>query len=671
MARRSRREAEAGEHEGRGAQPAETVATRREQYLVARRPGAPPAGAESVDLNAVRAALERDPEIRIKRTLTPTGLGSLAGGLPAQQAIIVAEMPRDRAEQVSRMPHLVIEPDHPLTLEEAAVPFARDPGVVAPHAPGPTVTIAVTGKDQEPVEGAGVFVFGSSWPAQAVTDAGGQAQVTLLDDSVDSVRGLLVKPRAGYWSLWLADPALDPNRPNPVSLTPLDHSFPNFPNQEVVGWGLRAMRLDQLPANYRGHGVRVAVVDSGVATSHQQLQPVVKGGYDAVAQSPQGWDRDEYGHGSHAAGIIAAAADGKGIRGIAPEVELHSIRVFPGGRVSHLIDALNRCIELQVDLVNLGVGCEEYSELLELKLREAKELGVACIVAAGSSGGPVQYPASSPHVLTVAAIGRWGEFPADSYHATQAWDGPAESTEQYFSARFSCAGPEIDVCAPGVAVLSCVPPNDYAMRDGTSAAAPHVTGLAALVLAHHPELQGALRVRDAARVDRLFRLLRQSARPLNLDPNRTGAGLPDAVNALLRRHPEIQAVQPEELRRRLLAILEAGQSGTTDRATLVEQILVTVQQSSALPIAAVPQPRGDDPRFALKQLRGAMQQAGLLPRKGRGAGLASQQRARGAAAMGASAGPGAGRSSGEGGTTPGDGWPMRELTEVMRQTGLL
>jgi subtilisin family serine protease len=635
-----------------------SVTSRRQQYLIARRPASLAGSGESLDFNAVREALERDPEITIKRTLTPTRFGPLGTGLPGRRAIIVAEMPKERAEQMSRLPQLVVEPDHPLVLGDPTVPFLCDPGVLMPLGAGPTLTIRVTGKDEAPVEGANVFLFGNTWPAQAVTDANGEAQVPFFGESLAAVRGLYVKPRAQYWSRWVPDPELDASRPNVVALTPLDQTFPNFPDQEVTGWGLRAMRLDQLPTNYRGHGVRVAVVDSGLAAGHQDLKGVVKGGYDVIGQNQQTWDRDEIGHGSHCAGIIAGLDNGKGIRGIAPDAEVFAIKVFPDGRFSHLIEALDRCIELQVDIVNLSFGSNQRSELLDDKIREAKELGVACVVAAGSSSGPVQFPASSPHVLAVAAVGRQGEFPAESYHETQVWEGSPDASEEYFSARFTCFGPEIDVCAPGVAILSCVPPNDYAVWDGTSVAAPHVAGLAALVLAHHPDFQGPFKVRNSARVERLFQILRQSARPLNLgDPNRTGAGLPDAINALLLSHPE---VRPEELLQRLLAVVEAGQTAPADRAALVQQILATFQQAGVTPGAVSAPAPSLDPRFALKQLRGAMQQAGLLPSKSRRAALSAMQRASGAEPSAAAAG-----------AMPGNGWPMRQLTEAMRRGGLL
>jgi subtilisin len=209
---------------------------------------------------------------------------------------------------------------------------------------------------------------------------------------------------------------------------------------------------------------------------------------------------------------------------------MHVCKLFPGGHVSQLIDALEYCIEHQVDVASLSLsGCEP-SEVLEQQLLRAKRLGVACIAAAGNSGGAVEYPASSPQVLAVAALGKWGEFPADSYHARTA--GLVDSAG-FFSPRFTCVGPQIALCAPGVAILSAVPPNNYAVWDGTSMAAAHVAGLAALVLAHHPEFLTRFKLRNSARVDRLFQILAASALPVGSgDPWRTGFGLPDVPAAL-------------------------------------------------------------------------------------------------------------------------------------------
>src|SRR5262249_26112402 len=151
--------------------------------------------------------------------------------------------------------------------------------------------------------------------------------------------------------------------------------------------------------------------------------------------------------------------------------------------------------------------------------------------AAGNSAGPLQYPARSPCVLAVSALGKLGEFPSDSYHATL--PVPPASPDGLFFPRFGCFGPEVAVAGPGVAIVSSVPENGFAAWDGTSMAAAHIVGLAALVLAHNLDFQTVFAARNAARVDHLFDVLRQSAQPVALgDRQRTGAGLPNAVTAL-------------------------------------------------------------------------------------------------------------------------------------------
>jgi subtilisin family serine protease len=340
-----------------------------------------------------------------------------------------------------------------------------------------------------------------------------------------------VKPKSDYWTFYQTEPALETDQTNLVHLRSLSDSFQGFPRQQVIGWGQKAMRLDLLPSAYRGQGIRVGIVDSGAATSHPDLQGI-KFGFDTTNKKsdPGSWNHDTISHGSHCAGVIAGADNGVGIRGFVPDAEIHICKQFPGGQISHLIEALEYCIEKQIDVVNLSLSGVEPSEVLEQEILRAKRLGVACIAAAGNTRGPVQYPASSPNVLAVAAIGRVGEFPSDSYHAQTV--GLMDGTG-FFSPKFTCYGPEVSVCAPGVAILSSVPPNNYAVWDGTSMAASHITGLAALVLAHHPDFQGPFRPRNADRVDRLFQIVRASAQPVNVgDPRRTGYGIPDVLVAL-------------------------------------------------------------------------------------------------------------------------------------------
>ncbi|HEY1231683.1 MAG TPA: S8 family serine peptidase, partial [Ramlibacter sp.] len=409
--------------------------------------------------------------------------------------MLVARMTDRRAQELlmQGQGRLLVERDQHLHLNE---PVLSQPGLVASLAPrpGPALALAIEVADAEgrPLPDAEVSLYGSLMSAGAITGADGKASVILYGEQPDTVRGLYVKPKGDFWSFYQRDPDLSANEPNLVTLRPLSEwrGLSGFPNQAATGWGVRAMRLHELPGEFRGRGVKIAIIDSGAATSHACLRRVGQG-IDLLGQAPEpaGWKQDLLGHGSHAAGIISAADPAFGVRGIAPDAEIHVCKLLPGGQISQLIEALEYCIAHQVDVVNLGIGVAEPSEALEQQILRAKRFGVACVAAVGNSGGAVQYPASSPHVLAVAAIGKTGEFPPDSYHG-QTMGGDTD-TEGYFTARFSCYGPGVDVCAPGVAVISSIPPNNFAAWDGTSAAAPHVVGLAALVLAHHPLFQGA------------------------------------------------------------------------------------------------------------------------------------------------------------------------------------
>ena len=521
------------------------VGERKKKYLVApRQPqggfgtlSLGSVGLAPLSLSTVEQALRASPDIDVVDTVgarSAVGTSSIDGG---GEGVLVARMTdRQAAELHGRGGgRLLVERDQHLQLLD---PMLRRPDLVSSLTPysGPAVdvSISVIGKDGTPLPEAEVSLFGGMLPSSSVTDANGMAQLRLYGDDPRTISGLYVKPRADYWSYYQRDPDLSMDEPNIVTLHALSESpsLPGFPRQGAVGWGARAMRLDQLPPHFRGQGVKIAVIDSGAATSHGNLNRI-HAGFDIINKrtDPSTWSQDALGHGSHCAGVIAASDPVWGIRGFAPDAEIHVCKLFPGGQISQLIEALEYCIEQGIDVVNMSLGGGTPSEALERQIVRARQAGVACIAAAGNSGGPVQYPASSPNVLAVAALGKLGEFPPDSYHTETV--SPDADGQGYFSAKFSCFGPQVDVCAPGVAIVSSVPPNNFAAWDGTSMAAPHITGLAALILAHRPEFQGLGGTRSPERIDRLFQVLRLSARRVSLaDQSRIGHGMPDALAAL-------------------------------------------------------------------------------------------------------------------------------------------
>ncbi|NVM74583.1 subtilisin family serine protease [Duganella sp. SG902] len=547
---------------GRADSTGRNIGARKKQFVIA--PRAAPEGLHALGLqplqfDALEQALRNSSDIEVVDKVGPKSvLGALADGMGGGQGVLVARMTEQKAATLHQQAQgrLLVERDQPLNLMDASL---RQPAMVTGVTPasdgGPVLNavISVIGKDGAPLANAEVSLFGSMLPASGVTDANGQVTLSLFGETRDTVRGLYVKPKSDYWSFYQRDPDISSDEANVVALRALSDwpALNGFPRQRCYGWGQKAMRLDQLPGAYRGQGVRIAIIDSGAATTHDNLHGI-RAGFDVINKktNPNGWDQDTLGHGTHCAGVIAAADIASGIRGFAPEAEVHACKLFPGGQVSQLIDALEYCIDKQIDVVNLSLGGAEVSEALEQQIIRARRAGIACVVAAGNSGGPVQYPASSPNVLAVAAIGKLDEFPADSYHA-QTLDNNVDAYG-YFTAKFSCFGPQVAVCAPGVAITSCVPPNNFAAWDGTSMAAPHVTGLAALCLAHHPDFQTPpYKTRGPERVERLFQIIRASARRVSLgDQGHTGFGLPDAVLAV---GLNTAATQPQQMMMQMMA----------------------------------------------------------------------------------------------------------------------
>jgi subtilisin len=502
-----------------------TVASRKPQYLIGSRalPGAAP-----VPTERIVQALDAMGEVEIVRRLRPRGSQTLSsGGVQPTAEIIIARMDEGQGEALRRsaVPNLVVEPDELLHCGDALLADAMRLHIGGQMMPlpchGKDIAFRVLGEGDRPLAGAGVTIFGGGFPAQAVTDASGQATVTFYDEhngSAAAAKAVYVRPAADHWERFIADPALGDGT-NLIRLRPLSQTFPKFPGEKLVGWGQRMMKLDQLADGFDGAGVRIGLIGTGCDNTHPLLRHVTHGLDVIERDKPNGWTVDSIGHGTHCAGIIAAVGSrAEGVRGFAPGAELHIFKLFPGGRFSDLIEALDECIERQIDVVHIGVGSDKVSELVASKLTEARQRGLTCIAAAGGPG-LAQLTAITPSVLAVSAVGKLGEFPSDSYHAQTALGQPV-GAEGLYIRKFSGYAPEEAVYAPGVAIVSTVPGGGYAAWDGSSIAAAHVTGFAALLLAHYPLFRGAYATRSEHRAVALCEAIRVSS-----DPTRVGGGL--------------------------------------------------------------------------------------------------------------------------------------------------
>ena len=225
--------------------------------------------------------------------------------------------------------------------------------------------------------------------------------------------------------------------------------------------------------------VVIAVIDSGVDMTHPELiGKVVSTGRDFANADDDA--SDDHWHGTHTAGVAAADTDnGEGIAGVAWNCGILPVKVTGAdgsGYYSWLIDGIIWATDQGADVINLSLGGDVDDPFLEDACKYAYDHGVVITAAAGNDAGPVVYPAAyDAYVLAVAATDYNDEV-----------------------ADFSNFGPEVDVAAPGVYILGPAPQAyvgtgylPYLFATGTSEAAPHVAGLAALVMSLKPDLSPA------------------------------------------------------------------------------------------------------------------------------------------------------------------------------------
>jgi subtilisin family serine protease len=207
---------------------------------------------------------------------------------------------------------------------------------------------------------------------------------------------------------------------------------------------------------------------------------------------------DPHGHGTHVAGIVAAAqGNGVGVSGVAPQVTVLVIRVLDetgSGYVSDTADAIRYAADTGARVINLSLGSGASSAYERAAIEYAQARGVLIVASAGNgyqNGNRTNYPAAYPGVLAVGA-----------------------STVDDARAPYSNTGAYVGLVAPGgygssadgraISSLYPVAKGSYAALNGTSMAAPHVAGAAGLLFSLRPDLTGE----DASAI------LRSTARPL-------------------------------------------------------------------------------------------------------------------------------------------------------------
>jgi subtilisin family serine protease len=230
-------------------------------------------------------------------------------------------------------------------------------------------------------------------------------------------------------------------------------------------WGVSQIGANNAWGKSNGTGVKVAILDTGIDYNHPDLDGNYKGGWDFVNNDNDPIDDD--GHGTHVAGTVASENNDFGVVGVAPEAYLYGVKVLDQngeGYWSDVIAGIQWATNNDMQIISMSLGGLSGSPSLESALETAYNAGIVIVAAAGNWGnqfGPdnVDYPARYDSVIAVAAT--------DSNNNR---------------ASFSSRGPDVEISAPGVNILSTYPGHAYATGSGTSMATPHVTGVVALLL---------------------------------------------------------------------------------------------------------------------------------------------------------------------------------------------
>lgn len=237
---------------------------------------------------------------------------------------------------------------------------------------------------------------------------------------------------------------------------------PPQPAQELP-WGINRIGADKAWLKSTGLTIKVAVLDTGIDLDHLDLQGNIKGNVNMI--NPRKSGNDDNGHGSHVAGIVAAINNDIGVIGAGPEIYLYAVKALDrngSGWLSDLIEGLEWCINNKMQVVNMSLGSSADNQSFHDAIIKTYQAGVTQVAAAGNNGesdGAISYPAKYPETIAVSAIDENNGF-----------------------ASFSSYGQEIDLAAPGVNINSAYNNGYYKILNGTSMAAPHVTGTVALVI---------------------------------------------------------------------------------------------------------------------------------------------------------------------------------------------
>ncbi|MZD05401.1 type VII secretion-associated serine protease mycosin [Streptomyces sp. SID5785] len=245
-------------------------------------------------------------------------------------------------------------------------------------------------------------------------------------------------------------------------------------------WFLDAMQAETMWKTSTGKGVTVAVIDTGVDASNPDLKGRVLDGLDLASKAEQGDEHTDYqGHGTGMAGLIAGTGaydGGKGAFGLAPGADILPVRmpdiekgVMPFEENTQLTTAIKYAADSGAKVINISLGGSNASSPdVSKAVGYALQKGSLVFAASGNSGdkgNSVEYPAATPGVVAVGAVGK-----------------------DLRRAPFSTYGPQVDVSAPGADLVhACGGSTGLCKSKGTSGATALASASAALIWSAHPD----------------------------------------------------------------------------------------------------------------------------------------------------------------------------------------
>lgn len=319
-------------------------------------------------------------------------------------------------------------------------------------------------------------------------------------------------------------------------------------------------------AGYKGQGVKVAVIDSGLQRNHEDLSNNAAAGKTFVGGvAGAEFNNDNGEHGTHVAGIIAADDNGRGGVGIAPDAQVRGYCVFPEGEDTgadseDIMRAINAAVADGNDIINMSLGGPMYSALYEKTVSDAYKKGVAVFVSSGNEDTDgYSFPAAFSGAISVGAVDQNGA-----------------------RAAFSNYGSTVKLSFPGVHIYSTLP-TGYGYMSGTSQASPAAAGTAAVILSADESIREKT---GRAKVDALLSKMKSST--TKCSSSGMGAGttwLPGA----LKIASDISAPDAP-----VITINETPKSGTTYAA---ESVTATLSTKTAVDVEIWYSTDGKNPSY--------------------------------------------------------------------------